>query len=73
MKNSVNIASDILAIIEKIPGVDPSFEIIDPRQLKLSTGSSLSFYLGLSLEATGVLVRTFVFSRPISLLYLMVT
>ena len=58
---------------EKNSGFDPSLEMIAPRYLKFSTPSSLWPFILISLwKPFGLLVITFVFSGPISILYLVV-
>ena len=70
---SLERASIVSAILERISGFDPSLEMIAPRYLKFSTSSSLWPFILISLwKPLGLFVITFVLSGPISILYLVV-
>ena len=70
---SLERAAVVWAILERISGFDPSLEMIAPRYLKFSTSSSLWPFILFSLwKPFGFFVITFVLSRRISILYLVV-
>ena len=70
---SLERAAVVWAILERISGFDPSLEMTSPRYLTFSTSSSLWPFILISLwKPFGLFVITFVLSRPISILYLVV-
>ena len=69
---SLERAAVVLAILERISGLDPSLEMIAPRHLKFSTSSCLWPFILIPLwKPFGLFVITFVLSGPISILYLL--
>ena len=70
---SLERAAVVWAILGKTSGFDPSLEMIAPRYLKFFTSSSLWPFILISLwKPFGLFFITFVLSRPISILYLVV-
>ena len=70
---SLERAAVVWAILERIPGFDPSLEMIAPRYLKFSLLLASDPFILTSLwKPFGLFVTTFVLSGPISILYLVV-